>query len=531
MDDRGRAPAGRWSRRRFLGALGAGAAGAATFGPASVAEAARQPGGPGGMPGVPGVVGVSGRFGRIFQEPPFASDSPQLQAALAEIGKPGGLLDAKDALERGPVDLILDPALRVDNPDNPTQTAGSTFLGQFLDHDMTFDTTSPLGQATEPRSTTNARTPTLDLDSVYGGGPVVSRELYDSADGIKMKVESGGLFEDLPRGVDNVAVVADPRNDENLIISGIQAAMLRFHNCAVDRVRAEGSADAMDVFVRARQLVTAHYHWIILHELLPQFVGQALVDDVLARGRRFFTTRVPFMPVEFQGAAYRFGHSMVRPSYRANRGAGGSEAFFGFVFDPAEIGNPDPDDMSGRCRAPRRFIGWETFFDFGDGEVKNNKLIDTRISTPLFNLPPGTIARPPGADVGPTALAQRNLLRHITWGLPSGQRLAGHMTVPVLSAADLDDLSGFGLGLDVSTPLWFYVLREAEVMEGGLHLGPVGGRIVAEVIIGLLQTDPDCFLQHDPTWRPTLPAAAGAGEFRMTDLLTMAGVDPTSRAG
>ena len=525
MDDLAerRAPK-RLSRRRFLGTVGAGAAGAATLGPASMAEAAAAP------PGA-GEQGVSSRFGRIFHERPFATDSPQLQAALLEIGRPGGMLDAKDALERGPFALLVDPALRVDNPDNPTHTAGTTFMGQFLDHDMTFDTTSPLGRATEPRTTRNARTPALDLDSVYGGGPVVSRELYDAADGIKFKLETGGLFEDLPRGADGVAILADPRNDENLIISGIQRAMLLFHNNAVERVRSEGAADAIEVFDRARLLVTWHYHWLVLHEFLPLFVGQAMVDDILARGRRFYRTTTPFIPVEFQGAAYRFGHSMVRPSYRANRGGGGAGAFFGLVFDPAEMGKPDPEDMSGRTRASRRFIGWETFFDFGDGEVRPNKAIDTKLSTPLFNLPAGTISRPPGADVGPTSLAQRNLLRHVTWGLPSGQQLARRMKLPLLGRNDLSDLSGFGLGLDASTPLWFYVLREAEVMEGGRHLGPVGGRIVAEVILGLLQTDDDSFLTRQPSWRPTLPASAGGGDFRMVDLLTLAGVDPTSRAG
>ncbi len=149
----------------------------------------------------------------------------------------------------------------------------------------------------------------------------------------------------------------------------------------------------------------------------------------------------------------------------------------------------------------------------------------------MFNLPSSTISRPPGAEVGPTALAQRNLLRHITWGLPSGQQLARRMKAPVLSRSDLADLSGFGLGLDVSTPLFFYVLREAEVMEGGLHLGPVGGRIVAEVFLGLMQTDDNSFLASQPRWRPTLPASAGGGDFRMVDLLTLAGVDPISRAG
>ena len=142
------------------------------------------------------------------------------------------------------------------------------------------------------------------------------------------------------------------------------------------------------------------------------------------------------MPVEFQAAAYRFGHSMVRPSYRANLAGDDGQPFFGFIFDPAQRRQADPDDLRGGARAPRRFVGWQTFFDFGDGEVKPNKRIDTKISTPLFNLPLGAIA----SHDPPTALPQRNLLRHLTWSLPSGQAIAAAMGVTPLAPADLSEL-------------------------------------------------------------------------------------------
>jgi hypothetical protein len=157
--------------------------------------------------------------------------------------------------------------------------------------------------------------------------------------------------------------------------------------------------------------------------------------------------------------------------------------------------------------------------------MRNTKRIDRMLSTPLFDLPPGAIA----TGDPPTSLAQRNLLRHLTWQLPSGQELAGAMRSPVLSHRDLDELSGFGLGFERSTPLWYYVLAEAELMENGLRLGPVGGRIVAEVVIGLLESDATSFLSA-PGWRPTLPAPhSGTGNFRMVDFLTFAGVDPVGR--
>jgi hypothetical protein len=224
---------------------------------------------------------------------------------------------------------------------------------------------------------------------------------------------------------------------------------------------------------------------------------------------------------------YRCGHSMVRPSYRANLAGDSGGPFFAMIFDPSALGQADPADLQGGFRAPRRFIDWQTFFDFRDGEVKPNKRIDTKISTPLFQLPLGTI---PGGTA-PISLSQRNLLRHLTWALPSGQAIARRMRIPVLPATDFADLWQIKKSFVTSTPLWFYILREAERTQGGLRLGSVGGRIVGEVFIGLLQTDPNSFLNAQPNWEPTLPTNTGNQmEFTMADFLTFAGVDPISRS-
>jgi hypothetical protein len=509
----------RLSRRRFLGAMGA-----------SAGAAALNPGGAPAAPARPPAARRHGflrpeHFGRLFRLPSFAPHSPKVEAALRELGRPGGLLDANDPLEAGPKRLIVDLSLSASNPNNPNHTAGTTFFGQFLDHDMTFDAGSRLSQPTEPQSARNSRTPFLDLDSVYGAGFVAQQELYDPSDHVKLKLESGGLFEDLPRRADGTAIVGDPRNDENLIIAGLHCAFAAFHNRAVDHVRGEGLSDAADVFAAARRLTTWHYHWLVVNEFLPQIVGQDMVDRVLRRGRRLYTPArgEAFMPVEFQTGTYRMGHSMVRPSYRANLAGDSGKPFFAFIFDPSQEGSPDPDDLRGGARAPRRFVGWQTFFDFGDGQVKPNKRIDTKLSTALFNLPLGAIA----SHDPPTALAQRNLLRHLTWQLPSGQSIARVIGVTPLAGADLQELAFLGVGFERSTPLWFYVLKEAEIFADGLRLGPVGGRIVAEVFIGLLQCDPDSYLAMQPRWRPTLPAKRGT--FGMTDFLTFAGVDPQSR--
>ena len=270
----------------------------------------------------------SENFGRMFNLPPFAPQNDKVTQALIELGRPGGLMDANDDLKEGAFNLIVNPLLSKNNPNNDAHTAGVTFMGQFLDHDMTFDTTSRLGKPANPRTSPNARRPYLDLDSVYGDGPVGSPLLYEPADRAKLRVEFNGPFEDVPRDANGTAVIADPRNDENLVISGLQAAFLLFHNRVVDLVREEHPDwETDDVFQAARQLTTWHYQWMILHEFLPAFTGRAMVNDVLDNGCRFYTPEFGkgYIPVEFQ-MAYRFGHSMVRPSYRANfTGNGGGQ--------------------------------------------------------------------------------------------------------------------------------------------------------------------------------------------------------------
>lgn len=511
-------------RRGFLQAIGVGAAAsaAATLAPGAAGVAAASADRDGRFDFQP-------TFDRMFPRlRPFAQSGQALTEALLDIGRPGGVLDAGDDLSAGPIRLITDLSLSANNPNNPAHTAGSTFMGQFLAHDMTFDVSTTLGLASVPGDSRNGRTPMLDLDSVYGAGPAASPQLYTRSDRAKFRIESGGAFEDLPRAADMGAIVADPRNDENLILAGLQCAFLKFHNNAVDSVRAGGAARPGD-YAAARQLTTWHYQWMIVHEFLPLFVGPAMVDDVLRRGRRVYQPGDgAVIPVEFQGAAFRFGHSMVRPSYRANlSGNPDGSPFFGFVFDAGAAPTTDPDDLIGGCRSARRFVGWQTFFDFGDGNVKPNKLIDTKLSSPLFHLPLGSIA----SGDNPTVLPQRTLLRHVTWSMPSGQSIARRMRVETLHAEAFPELSGYGLGLDDSTPLFYYLLKEAELLEGGLRLGPVGGRIVAEVILGLLELDANSYLNARPGWRPTLPTRTGSttGDFRMVDFLTFAGVDPTSR--
>jgi hypothetical protein len=475
-----------------------------------------------------------GRFGRMFPTlPPFAADTPLVRDALLELGAKGGPMDAKDDLTN-PIGLIVDPALNVGNPNNPAMTAGFTFLGQFLDHDMTFDPTSSLARRQDPESIRNFRIPALDLDSVYGGGPGVSPHLYDSSvDGGRTSllteeipgsagVSMGNMTRfDLPRNSQMTALLGDPRNDENLIVSQFHLALLRFHNRVVADVKDELGAGYTlgEIFAEAQRVVRWHYQWMILQEFLPATVGAVTMGFVLFGGTTHFKWRNdPFIPVEFSVAAYRFGHSQVRPSYRANFGTSATDPaqqFFGLIFDPTTAGSADPADLRGGRRAPRRFIDWQTFFDLGDGRARNNKLIDTKLSSVLFEL----MGQPAGE---PVSLASRNLLRSLTMKVPSGQRVAQAMQLPALDPGDLSELTE--LNLRDRTPLWYYVLREAEVIAGGKHLGPVGGRIVADVIYGLIKGDRNSYLRQDPDWTPTYGTG---GSFTAADLLRSAGVVAT----
>ena len=261
----------------------------------------------------------SGRFGRMFGTlPPFAADTPDVRAALLDIGRPKGIMDARDKLSAGPIELIVDPKLSGANRNSTTMTAGDTFLGQFIDHDITFDPTSSLERQVDPEYISNFRTPGLGLDNVYGSGPSVSSHLYDQrAGGVTMLLEECGTAGkwDVPRNSQNVALIGDPRNDENLIVSQLQTAMLCFHNAVVEYVRKTIKLTApSEVFAEAQRIVRWHYQWIVVHHFLRKTCGQDIVADVLQNGRKHYKWHnEPFIPVEFSVAAYRFGHSQIRP--------------------------------------------------------------------------------------------------------------------------------------------------------------------------------------------------------------------------
>jgi hypothetical protein len=401
--------------------------------------------------------------------------------------------------------------------------AGFTFIGQFIDHDITLDTTPLTQQQADPDATVNFRTARYDLDSVYGRGPTDDPQFYDPADRDKLLLatNTNGVL-DVPRD-GNRAIIGDRRNDENLIIVQFHKAIAQFHNQIVKYARDQGMRKEW-VFETARRLTRWHYQWAVIHDFLPRFVGDGLVGTSgtvykevpgkspvinLLYYKPTNKDDRPFMPVEFAVAAYRFGHSLIRPFYVLNE-TGAVDIFGTEGGRNLNGGRPIPSDL---------VIDWKNILpDLGNPNARKPRKIDTKLSIPLANLP-GSAVPPPDPTI---QLAVRNNRRGKQVGLPSGQQIAKAMRVTALSNNELG-LTQSGWGGEA--PLWFYILKEAELPPyNGNQLGPVGGRIMAETLVGLLQRDPNSYLYLDPAWKPTPPIAnSTTGKFEFSDLLKFAG--------
>jgi hypothetical protein len=423
-----------------------------------------------------------GRYGRMFADlPPFSAD----EALLHMIGSAGGACDGSEAEATG--------------GDDATVEAGWPFVGQFVAHDITADR-SPLRSHTEEDSLRNFRTPRLNLECVYGGGPVGSPYLYRRDDPAKLLLGPGG--DDVPRNQEGLALIGDPRNDVHLFVNQLQVAFLRAHNLLVDRLREDRVAED-EIFDEARRATMWHYQWILLHDYLPVLIGQELTDELATEGPRYYVLDgEPYIPFEFADAAFRYGHSQIRHRYRINAVSADLAMF--------------PDLMGFGSVPPERAVDWALLFDLpGNPPAQRAKRIDGRLPASLINLP----AQITG-DVDDEAyhsLAVRDLQRGQAIGLPSGEAVARKIGADLVDPADIG-LSSHGW-LD-ETPLWFYILREADVVGDGDRLGPVGGRIVGEVLVGILDADPESFRTVDSAWRPTLPAAE-AGRYGLSDLLAI----------
>ncbi len=434
-----------------------------------------------------------GRFGVMFKKLPAFAPSDDLLADLAQ-----------QMVDRTPP--LADVSLSNDGFDNPDIPAGYAYLGQFIDHDMTLDKTPMPQQDMDPKGLTNFDTPFFELGSVYGRGPAADPQLYDPADPRRMRIgQNHDGFPDLPRNADGTAIIGDHRNDENLIVAQFHLTFLQLHNRFID----EGKT-----FEEAQQLVRWHFQWLIVHDFLPHIAGRALVDSMLKPRRggptgvdcRFYkpgNPTWPMMPIEYSVAAYRFGHSMIRAEYEMHDAV--TIPFFG---------NPANDLRGSRPLPTIARADWNYFFDVPGMSVPDDRnmtrLIDTKLALPLDELPPTVVQHVDGAIL---SLAHRNLLRGKRLGLPAGQDVAKAMGVTPIPN---DRLGLTDPRWNGRAPLWFYVLKESELL-GGRTLGPVGGRIIAEVILGILSLDRTSFLNAPKGWAPSkIPFACG-------DFLEMAG--------
>jgi hypothetical protein len=450
--------------------------------------------------------------------------------------------------------MIDDPGPGNDPAGDSDISAIMTYFGQFIDHDITLElasadlptltspTLAPLPLDEIRNNLKNARSATLDLDSVY--------DLPAARDGDKMVIGTVSPtptqdppftrpagkddFNDLPRGprtadpaTDRAANIGDPRNDENTIVAQLHLAFLRAHNKLVDRWHS---------FTQPRRVLRQHYQHLVIHDFLMKVADKKIVKGILKNGTQFFKPfQEPFfMPLEFAVAGYRFGHTMVRTDYDFNvnfNTHGGIRATLGLLFTftalTGELGDNDtlPENW---------IIEWENFT--GNNPRSKARLFDTKLANPLFHL-----TRSDGTqEVGLGAmLAVRNLLRGYLLRMPTGQALANAMNLTPLTAAELEQVAsqvtpapGKESQLDVlrssgfaeRTPLWYYILAEAAFHGKGKHLGPVGSTLIAEVLIGLIDRSENSILRT-MSWEPTLPMANN-GKFTLEDLLRFAGVLP-----
>ncbi|RVT82241.1 hypothetical protein DXV76_17350 [Rhodobacteraceae bacterium CCMM004] len=490
-----------------------------------------------------------GRLGYFFADAPSPRGGPEATAALDRIGTA----------------MAQSPPLP-DAEDSTDLPVAMSFFAQIVGHDIAalavrspaaveIDTASvdPAPRADLCAALGNLCRGTLSADSVYGRsdgrGDVATRLsqwLRVGADcaALRLGTADGGNDRpgaglDLPRlgdcraALDGVAtddlptdlrallyaphggllparaLIADARNDEHLGLAQMHLGLLRFHNAL-----AAGAGSAETRFQTARIRLRWHLQWLTVNRLLPGICDPATLGAVRSEGAplyRRFLAETPAgapgtlpLPLEFVAAAWRFGHTLVRPAYDWNPrfgtepavdGAPGPRAALPLLFAFTGNGRPPMFGMSDRLP-----VSWvpdmARLLDLGAGHpLRRTRRFDTRLGAALAAAP----HLRPGQSGALRAVAQRNLRRGLALNLPSGQDCvaglaADGIDVPPLSRAALErGPVGSALaaeGLSERTPLWVYVLKEAEEVAGGAHLGPLGSRLVAETLIGLVVCDP-----------------------------------------
>ena len=457
----------------------------------------------------------TGRFARMFNLPRQGADVDD-----------GTLVGWLTTLGQALTDDVDQNGAPFPAGDHPALPAGYTYLGQFIDHDLTLDPTKLPTERIDIATLNNFRSPALDLDSLLGFGPGTDHFLYEKAhtalEGRLRTAQSLAgnpdvVSNDLPRFADGVPLIGDPRNDENLFVGQLHTAFITFYNKVLADLTAGTIADVGpadgSLAEKAARLTRWHYQWIVLRDFLPRIVETDKLEYTIQNGPQFYIVNAgepAYMPVEFAGAAYRLGHSMVRERYRVNGNFTNQPLSDIFDFSSSGGNVPVPNSW---------FVNWSRLFEIDANTAVNHaRRLDPYVAPQLHDLP-GVPA--------PTSLVVRNLLRGWSWGLPSGQAIATHIGVPVLppdriladAGGQLSKESAIvqGFNFHTDTPLWYYIIKEAEALHAGERLGPLGSTLLAEVFVGLLRADTESFLSMNPGWSPTLPAET-AGQFTMADL-------------
>ena len=496
---------------------------------------------------------------------PTPGDVPQIRKfRFSRMGPKGTAVDK--TIVSGLAKAMTDSP----GPDSsgPSIPAGFTYLGQFIDHDLTMDRTAKaLGSNVTIEELLQGRSPALDLDCMYGRGPADTDDSKFYSDGIRIKMGTTAPSPDLlnagvtlgPRdGYDlprvgqgslkverRAALIPDHRNDENLIVAQTHLALIRFHNRVVDKIAP--ATPSADLFEKARELVVKHYQWMIRTDFLPRLIDPAIINDVFTNGRKFFEKdatpeNMPTMPIEFSVAAYRLGHSMIREQYNWNRifrAGGATPASLGLLFQfSGTSGTLSPPPSTPNDRESGSFeqlpsnwtVDFRRLYNFTEvgradltppeGAPNLAMMTDTQLVDPLKALPLGSFGGPSSTPPEELNLAFRNLIRANMVELASGQQMAAMMGVAPLTAAKLTQgLPAALKSVGTQTPLWYYILREAE-LNGGKLTG-VGGRIVAETFHRAMEGSAHSIVR-DASFRPTALVTNPGDRFNMTDLLLFA---------
>src|ERR1700730_3036867 len=383
--------------------------------------------------------------------------------------------------------------------------AGYTYAGQFVLQDLTRDD-STLLQASdrEAGETVNLNQPSLNLSSLYGDGPRSKDDYLYESDHASLKLGAArtkrGVTFDLPLDPGTSRpLLAESRNNDNLILRQIHAMFIKLHNNAVDRLRGEIAHG--ELFEEASRRVRWQYQWLVRGDYLQRLCNPSVYRDVIMEGnRRIAWPAEGFsIPVEFSHAGARFGHAMVRAKYDLSR-------------DNLDVSLEQIMREVHKSGAldPAFAIDWRRFFT--PRQVAG--IIDTTIAEPMFELPIEALRRfkVPISHDNPAELPVRTLWRGAAMKLPAGEQLRDALCPEseiADTSAEFPDYKPTkilsDLGFAGRTPLWYYILLEAEVNERGVNLGALGSRLLAEVIEGALRADPTSMisqLERDPKWRP-----------------------------